>query len=104
MKVKRVRGGKAIQRRCPACKQETTMHEVEITTSAGVFFIDVLKSTDRAFQCDACDETFDLKDEKPARDMAAELLAEREERALEAKAKSKSIDDELAAMKRKLGK
>src|SRR5947208_467734 len=83
------------------------------STAAGVFFIDVLSSTDRAYQCSACYETFDLKDTaedapvedvRPARDLAAELLAEKRQREAAVAAKSRQIDDELAALKRKLGK
>jgi len=112
-KTRRVAGGRVLHQRCPECHSDTTFHEVEVTTSAGAFFIDVLSSTDRAFQCSACYETFDLKDTdedkpsepvRPPRDLAAELLAEKRQREAAVAAKSRQIDDELAALKRKLGK
>lgn len=99
-----------LHQRCPECGVDTTFHEVEVTTSAGVFFVDLLSSTDRAYQCASCDDTFDVVDapekapQKPARDLAAELLAERDQRAAMAAERAASLDDELAALKRKLGK
>ena len=113
-KTKRVPGGRVLHQRCPECHADTTFHEVEVTTSAGAFFIDVLSSTDRAFRCASCDETFDLKDDdqpvretetvRPPRDLAAELAAEKQRRAAVAATRDKQVDDELAALKRKLGK
>ena len=110
-KTRPVRGGATLYQKCPECGELATFHEVEVTTAAGVFFIDVLSSTDRAYQCSACCETFDLKEtDEPAepvrapRDLAAELLAEKRQREAAVAAKSRQIDDELAALKRKLGK
>jgi hypothetical protein len=111
-KTRPVRGGATLYQKCPECGELATFHEVEITTAAGVFFIDVLSSTDRAYQCSACCETFDLKETadepveevRPARDLAAELLAEKRQREAAVAAKTRQIDDELAALKRKLGK
>lgn len=108
-KTRRVRGGAVLHQRCPECGVDTTFHEVEVTTSAGVFFVDLLSSTDRAYQCASCDDTFDVVDtpaapQKPPRDLAAELLAEREQRAAMAAERAAAVDDELAALKRKLGK
>ena len=104
-------------------------HEVAVTTSAGAFFVDVAAATDRAFQCGACGEVFDLRadldraaaDEAqapppttrtgtpiprpaPARDLLAQLEAESAQRAATAPQRAAAIDAELAALKRKLGK
>ena len=116
-RTKRVRGGQVLHEQCPSCKEHTTFHEVEVTTSAGAFFIDVLSSTDRVFACSECGDTFDLRDtaaasataapqvpQKPARDLLAELESEKAKRAAQQAARDRAVDDELAALKRKLGK
>ena len=119
-KSRPVKGGEVLHQRCPECREDTTFHEVEITTSAGAWFIDVASSTERAFACAACGETFDLRDAadapaasaaaqalpapRPPRDLAAELERERARRAEADAARDRKVDDELADLKRRLGK
>jgi len=115
-KTRKVKGGEVFRQQCPDCKQDATFHEVEITTSAGIFFVDLIGDSERAFLCSACGETFDLKDapastaqtalpapQKP-RDLLATLEAEKERKALQTAARDRKVEDELAEMKRKLGK
>jgi len=116
-KTRKVKGGEVFRQECPECKAAATFHEVEITTSAGIFFVDLIGDKERAFMCSACGETFDLKDapaastaaalpaapQKP-RDLMATLEAEKDRRALQTAARDRKVEDELAEMKRKLGK
>src|SRR6185503_16706265 len=90
-KTRGVKGGQVLHERCPECKENAAFRVVEVTTSAGAFFVDVLSSTDRAFQCSECGEVFDLRDTAGAgagaaaalpaptapRDMLAELERDR---------------------------
>jgi hypothetical protein len=117
-----VKGGQVLHECCPECKEAATFREVEVTTSAGAFFIDVLSSTDRAFQCSECGEVFDLRDTAGAgavtgsgaaaalpaptapRDLLAELERERAKRETLQAARDQRVDDELAELKRRLGK
>lgn len=117
-KTRRVKGGEVFRQQCPDCKADATFYEVEITTSAGVFFVDVVGDSERAYVCSECNETFDLKDKgaapaaKPAaalpqpapRDLLATLEAENDRRAALTAARDRKVDDELAELKRKLGK
>lgn len=114
-KTRKVKGGEVFNQECPDCKQDATFHEVEITTSAGIFFVDLVGDRERAFMCSECGETFDLKDAPAApsttalpqpapRDLMATLEAEQERRALATAARDRKVEDELAEMKRKLGK
>jgi hypothetical protein len=95
--------------------------EVEITENYGVFFIDILDDKERKFRCSACANVFDRADSatqapaapppKPARDLEHEraveqtrrLAAEQRRRAL-AEAKAIRIEDELAELKKRLGR
>ena len=73
-KTKKVKGGQTLHQRCPDCGADATFHEVEITTSAGAFFVDVVSDTERAFACSECDEVFDLRDtELPSGDVPVEI-------------------------------
>jgi hypothetical protein len=108
-----VKGGEVLEQECPECKRYARFYEVEVTTSAGAFFVDLLSSTDRAYMCSECDEVFNLKDvdDKPAlppaqppRDMLAELEREKAKREALAAVKAQRVEDELAELKKKMGK
>jgi hypothetical protein len=119
-KTRPVRGGETFVETCPECGKRATFDEVEITEKFGVFFVDLVGDKERAFRCRACGETFDLKDRgetaappaaKPAVDVKAELARAEARRALEEKQRSEAaaakavrIDDELAELKKRLGK
>jgi len=105
-----VPGGRTMRERCPDCGEQTTLREVEIETSAGLFFVSVIEDTERLWQCTQCGETFELRDDEeaaalpPPRDLLAELERERAARTVEATRRDRKVDDELAALKKKLGK
>lgn len=141
-KTRAVPGGQTLDDRCPACGHWTTLHEVETTTAAGAFFVDVVSATDRGFRCSHCGEVADLVDTDdppadaipraarleparaarpeparatrptetplanppPPRDLLAVLEAERADRIIAAAKRDLAVEDELAALKRKLGK
>src|SRR5262245_4087578 len=113
-KVKPVKGGEILEQVCPECGKKALFYEAEATTSAGVFFVDVLSSTDKVFVCSKCDEVFDVKDDAdkaalppgqpPPRDLLAELEKDKAKREALAAAKAQSVEDELAALKKKMGK
>jgi hypothetical protein len=120
-RTRRVAGGQKLRDHCPACRELVTFHEVEITTGYGVFFIDVIKDSERAFACGACNELFDWKDPSPVADREATRAAERaeaaaaarrqrlaeeraEERRQRAEARAVRIEDELAELKKRLGR
>jgi hypothetical protein len=124
-RTRAVPGGQTLEERCPECRAVARFTEVEVTTAAGAFFVDVVASTRRAFKCTACGEIFDLRDDgqddqdetvpigptgtpapRPtaARDLLAQLEAEQAQRAAVAAQREVQVEDELAALKRKLGK
>lgn len=112
---------KTMRADCPECRRPNDFVEVEVETSAGVWFVDVLSDTERLWKCCGCGETFELRDttaatsakaspkaplpaQPPPRDMRAELERERAAREAEAKRRARAVDDELVALKKKLGK
>jgi hypothetical protein len=116
--TKAVAGGQSFSEECPTCKRVTRFYEVEVKESYGVWFVDVLGNNERAFRCAECGDTFDLRDQQPAPapvvetkrgvDRVEELAAEQRRRDAAAKqhrAKVEArIDDELAELKKRLGK
>ncbi len=116
-KTRPVRGGDTFVETCPECGERAKFVEVEITESFGVFFVDLVGDKERAYRCGACGETFDLKDQQPAGapskpappvKSAAELEREREaaeqRRREAARAKAVQIEDELAELKKRMGR
>jgi transposase-like protein len=118
-RTKRVADGDVVREHCPVCKRTTQFVEVEVEHAAGLFFVDLLSDKERKFACTSCGETFDRVLEEgapPAKQLPAappvksqherveELAAEQRKRdAAKAKIAAK-IDDELAELKRRLGK
>jgi hypothetical protein len=119
-KTRVVRGGETFVQRCPECGLDARFHEVEVTEKFGVFFVDVVGDRQRAFLCSNCEEVFDAKDELPGdsrpalpspQQLAREAkISEQERVAAErarreaVEAKAKQIDDELAALKKRMGR
>ncbi|MGH9889495.1 MAG: hypothetical protein ACREBE_28440 [bacterium] len=120
-KTKLVEGGDSFVEMCPQCGRRARFHEVEVSENVGVFFVDILGSKERKFRCSACARVFDRSDDqdamasatppKSARELERERAAERarqlaaEERRREiAEAKANRIEDELAELKKRLGR
>src|SRR5262245_57824420 len=98
--------GQTFIEECPTCQKRTRFVEVAITSKYGVFFvIDMIKDEERAFCCSACGDIFDLKDDAPAQAPAptkpvVEVKPDREA----VKRIEKKIDDELAELKKRMGR
>jgi hypothetical protein len=116
-KTRPVRDGDSFVETCPECGRRATFAEVEVTESVGVIFVDVIDDKERAYRCGACGETFDLKEQppaaapsKPARGVKslAELELEREiaaqRRREVARARAVLVEDELAELKKRMGR
>ena len=123
--TKSVADGQSFTQECPSCKQTARFAEVEVSESYGVWFVDVIGDKERAFRCTACGDTFDLRDEAAAKplpvnvpsveekrqahlDRVEQLAAEQRRRDAEAathRAKvATRIDDELAELKKRMGR
>lgn len=122
--TKAVADGKSFTETCPTCQRETRFAEVEVSESYGVWFVDVIGDSARAFRCTSCGDTFDLKEpsQEPGkatepvdgamkrqqqRDRLEQLAAEQRRRdadAAQQRAKVETkIDDELAELKKRMG-
>ncbi len=108
-----VRGGKSFKEECPTCQRRTEFVEVEVSEKYGVWFVDVVKDTERAFRCTRCGDVFDLRDEEPAAsaakpstgmDRVEQLAAEQRRREAAREQIETKIDDELAELKRRMGR
>ncbi len=117
--TKAVAGGKTFTEQCPTCERATRFVEVECSESYGVWFVDVIGEKERAFACTVCGDTFDLRDDVKPEPTAQEkrqqqiarteqLAAEQRRRDAEAaqhRAKIETrIDDELAELKKRMGR
>jgi rubredoxin len=124
-KTRVVRDGHSFVETCPECGRRARFDEVEVSESFGVFFVDVLTDRERKYRCGACGDIFDLRDQpdapavraavEPPRKTARELAGERAEaeaRRLEAaqlrrereEARANRIEDELAELKKRMGR
>ncbi len=122
-KTRLVRDGQTFVETCPQCGRRAKFEEVEHTESYGVFFVDLVDDRERGYRCRECGEVFDLKDEPtPAERLrvtepaaveptprqraetarADDVAADRRRAATEAKANQ--IEDELAELKKRLGR
>lgn len=125
-KARRVPDGQFEKRRCPECGKTTVFRECVVEkTYTAYHFVNLWSSESTKFCCDACGAVMDLDatqaPELTAREQAqleameakqAAITAKQEElERLQAKqaeesrkqAREKSVDDELAAMKARLG-
>lgn len=117
-RTRAVAGGEVLEEHCPVCKRTTEFVELEVEHSAGVWFIDFISDKERKFRCTRCGETFDRvieEDEKPAArapasatktgmDRVEQLAAEQRKRDAAKAQIALKIDDELAELKRRMGR
>ena len=110
-----VPGGESFVETCPECKTKTRFDEVEVSESLGVFFVDVVEDKERKFRCRSCESVFDRKDDgkeelppapppAPHPKAPKQLAAEAREKKQLAEAKANRIEDELAELKKRLGR
>lgn len=112
--TKVVPDGETFTEECPSCQKRTRFVEVAITSKYGVFFVlDMIEDEERAFRCTSCGDIFDVKDtDAPATRPAPAAKPAPAPRPVvdvkpdrEAVAKiEKKIDDELAELKRRMGR
>ena len=108
--TKVVSGGRSFTESCPTCQKRTRFDEVEVSAQYGVWFVDVVKDAERAFRCSRCGDVFDLKDDdEPAPSAAAAARATAVPAApkvtqADRERVAAKIEDELAELKRRLGK
>ena len=116
-KTRRVENGEAFMTRCPACDRDARFIEVELIKSYGLFFVDLIDDKERAYRCTSCRELFTHKDAAPEQPAAkpprstkslAELQRDHEATARTRReaveAKAAQIEDELAALKKRMGR
>jgi rubredoxin len=110
-----VPGGESFVETCPECKTKTRFDEVEVSESLGVFFVDVVSDKERKFRCRSCECVFDRKDDgteapaqaalpPPPQKSAKQLAREERDRKELAESKANRIEDELAELKKRLGR
>ncbi len=122
-KARRVPGGQFEKRRCPECDETTVFRECVVErTFTAYHFIDLWSSKSTQFSCDACGSVMALE---KTLDPALSARAQAQQDALAAKqaaiaakqaeldrraagdrkqAIAQSVEDELAAMKARLGR
>ncbi len=127
-KTRPVPDGETFVQTCPECGVHARFAEVEVSQGIGLFFVDLIGEKSRAYRCGACGETFDLKDQPPAAAAPAPVPSARElerervaaerarvelertraeaerQRKLAAEARAIRIDDELAELKKRMGR
>lgn len=99
-----VAGGRTFVEQCPTCNEPTKFREIEINESFGVWFVDVLGDKERKYRCDQCQDVFDLRDQPKLCDQPKPLPAPKREHAEERTRIANKIEDELAELKKRLGK
>ena len=125
-KARRVPDGQFEKRRCPECGKTTVFRECVVEkTYTAYHFVNLWSSESTKFCCDACGSVMDLDEtdapELSAREQAQLEALETKQAAIAAKqaelerlrareaaqgrkqAREKAVDDELAAMKARLG-
>jgi hypothetical protein len=108
--TKVVPDGRTFIEECPTCQKRTRFVEVAIKAKYGVFFVlDMIEDEERAFCCTVCTDVFDLKDDAEQKPAAAKpaptkpVVAVKPDREAVARIEQK-IDDELAELKRRMGR
>lgn len=114
-KAKVVRGGERVRRRCPECGATTSFVECRVESKFTAYsVINLWDDQSTGYMCSACQSVMEMEDtldpeltaaerEALAQERARALEAARSERAQAKARQDAEIDDELAALKRKLG-
>ena len=107
--TKVVPGGRTFIEECPTCARNTRFREIEVSEGFGLFFVDVVKDKERKFRCDECEDVFDLRDQEaapppPKAAPKAKPVQPEPDRAAARERIAAKIEDELAELKRRIGK
>ena len=99
-------GGRTFVEHCPTCEKPTRFREIEVKESFGVWFVDVIGDKERKYRCDVCEDVFDLRDQPAALPEQPKPLpaAPVKDHAAERERIATKIEDELAELKKRLGK
>lgn len=120
-KTRVVENGESFVEPCPECGRRARFDEVEVSENFGVFFVDIIGEKERKFRCSACASVFDrraqpdptpvAKAAKTAKELERERAAEQARQLAEkqrqreiAEAQANRIEDELAELKKRLGR
>jgi hypothetical protein len=105
-KVQRIEGGREVQRRCEKCEKVTTFAECNMKDSMQVFFVSLLDFKTRRMVCMTCGDDFDVDElaRTPASSRAAASTNAPAPPPKRSSPNDPEIDDELAALKRRIGK
>jgi ribosomal protein S27E len=120
-KARLVPDGRFEKRKCPECEKTAVFRECLVANKYHVFFVvDVFDTESTKFACDRCGSVMDLddtldpelteKEKQQAAIAAKEAAIAAKQRQLEQQkardreaAKAQNVEDELAAMKKRLG-
>jgi rubredoxin len=116
-KTRLVEDGERFMEKCPECGRRARFDEVEVSDNYGVFFVDLVSDKERKYRCSVCATLFELRDQPapaPARSAEqlereraaahARVLAEKQRQRELAEAGANRIEDELAELKKRLGR
>jgi transcription elongation factor Elf1 len=111
-RVKPVQDGRKERMRCPECGETATFRECELEEKVSVFsVVDVWEDRERLFRCGECGELFALEErpdpsaiERERQERRADADERRRGRAADEGKRAASVEAELAALKRKLGR
>lgn len=104
VKTRPVRDGETFVETCPECGQRARFMEVEVAENFGLFFVDIVGDKERAYRCCACGETFDLKDEAAAVPAAVAAKPAPAKPVAKPAVDHTRIEDELAELKKRMGR
>jgi ribosomal protein S27E len=107
--------GRAIKRKCPGCGKTSEFREGDVRDTYSVYSVSLFDDDYHAVQCSSCGDVMDLdktlepelnarEQRKLAQQRERELATARREREQNQATKQRQVDDELAALKRRLGK
>ena len=115
-KFRPLEGGRRVRRRCPECGQEAEILACERVHTYEAYFVGLFDTAKAVWVCSACKEEIELPDALPAGEADAERkrkeleaaeqarAARRQQLTDKAEAMKQKVEDELAALKAKLGR
>jgi predicted RNA-binding Zn-ribbon protein involved in translation (DUF1610 family) len=103
-----VKGGRSGARVCEGCRATVTFYECEVTDKVHAFFVELFEATTRRMVCPECGEDHDVEEFFEAARRQASLARPAPQRApapsrsASSREREAEIDEELAALKRKI--
>jgi hypothetical protein len=109
-KFRPVKGGRSGARACKECQATVTFHECEVTDKVHVFFVELFEAKTRRMVCSECgedhdvDEFFEAARQEGSSARPEPRKAPASSRSASSRAQEAEIDDELAALKRRIAR